>query len=73
MLTVCRFRRCTEADHIQQEVLRSEQEMQKIEERRHVVAQVSKCLKEGKPIPEHLLPPPPPPATKKEDAKKKAK
>lgn len=66
----CRFRRCTEADHIQQEVLRSEQEMQRVEERRQVVAEVSQCLKEGRPIPEHLLPPPP--AAKKEDAKKKA-
>lgn len=31
---LCCCRRCTEADHIQQEVLRSEQELQKLEERR---------------------------------------
>lgn len=41
-----------------------------MEERRQVVAEVSQCLKEGRPIPEHLLPPPP--AGKKEDTKKKA-
>lgn len=45
--------------------------MQRVEERRQVVAEVSQCLKEGRPIPEHLLPPAPP-AAKKDDTKKKA-